>query len=303
MKKNPFFTVMIIPHTEHGPKSIRIPVSLIRILSMALILALMYSFMWMYHYTYLKNEYHSLKVVQDENQMIIDEYSKDYLTLYQDIKTLKEKMMAMQELEQEIRVKNGFDPTKSYFSKQNQSVLSKIEDKSKMTASTLQIQETKETVETLKEAIPEKKESLNELIQLLENKNETLSSVPSIYPTVGRITSRFGYRRDPFTGRSKFHEGIDIANAVGTPIYSTADGVATFSERNGGYGNQIIINHGNGFVTVYAHNYKNLVGVGDIVKKGQLIAYLGNTGRSTGPHLHYEIRKNGKVINPINYFN
>ncbi len=301
MKKKSFFTVMIIPHTEQGPKSIKIPILLIRFISTAFILFLMYAFLWTYNYTLLKNQYDSLKITMDKNQVIIDAYSKDYLTINQDIKSLKEKMIEMQDLEGKIRAEYGFDPTKSYFSKQNQDALTALQEKDKVIASTLKVEETKETVELLKEAVPEKKESLNELIKLIEDKNETLSSVPSIYPTVGRFTSRFGYRKDPFTRRTKFHDGLDIANTYGTPLYATADGVVTFSGKRSGYGNVIQINHGNGYETVYGHNSKNIVKARDFVKKGQLIGYMGSSGRSTGPHLHYEVRINGKPVNPINY--
>ena len=114
----------------------------------------------------------------------------------------------------------------------------------------------------------------------------------------GWMSSTFGSRRDPFTGRRTYHDGIDYAARSGTPIYSVAAGVVTASGRRGGYGNTVEVDHGNGVVSRYAHCKRNLVKVGDKVSKGQKIALLGSTGRSTGPHVHYEILKHGKPINP-----
>ena len=127
-------------------------------------------------------------------------------------------------------------------------------------------------------------------------------SVPSIWPVTGRVSSYYGYRTDPINGLRSFHNGIDIAAVYGTPIYATANGIVIFSSWNsGGYGNEVIIDHQNGYVTYYGHNSKNLVKKGDYVKKGQVIAYIGSTGRSTGPHVDYRISINGKKVNPINY--
>ncbi len=114
----------------------------------------------------------------------------------------------------------------------------------------------------------------------------------------GWTSSRYGARRDPFTGRRTFHDGIDFAAPLGTPIYTVAAGVVTASGRRGGYGNTVEVTHGNGLVSRYAHNSRLLVRVGDKVRKGQKIALMGSTGRSTGSHVHYEILKNGKPISP-----
>lgn len=124
---------------------------------------------------------------------------------------------------------------------------------------------------------------------------------PSPWPTIGWISSPFGYRTSPFTGRIAFHKGIDIAARIGTPIYAVSAGIVTFSGRRGEYGNLIIIQHPFGFSTLYGHNSINVVKSGDRVECGQLIGYVGNTGRSTAPHLHYEIRKDGRCLNPRKY--
>ncbi len=114
----------------------------------------------------------------------------------------------------------------------------------------------------------------------------------------GYMTSRFGYRTDPFTGRTAFHGGIDFAGPEGSDVFSVADGVVIFAGQRSGYGNLVEINHGDGLVTRYAHARALAVKAGDIVTKDQLVAYMGSTGRSTGTHLHYEVLRNGKHIDP-----
>jgi len=144
-------------------------------------------------------------------------------------------------------------------------------------------------------------ESFHILEEFLRSREALLAHTPLGYPIRGWITSPFGYRRSPFTGRREFHEGIDIAAPVGAPIRVPADGVAVFVGRNGGYGKVVVVDHGYGFSTRYGHCSKILVSVGDKVKRGQVIARVGNTGRSTAPHLHYEVRVGKVAVNPYYY--
>lgn len=115
------------------------------------------------------------------------------------------------------------------------------------------------------------------------------------------ITSKYGVRIDPITGRSRGHKGVDFGGPRGSDIHSVAAGVVTFSGVKNGYGNIVEISHMDGYKTIYGHNQKNLVKAGDLVQQGQVIAKLGSTGRSTGPHVHFEVVKNGKAINPMTY--
>ncbi len=143
--------------------------------------------------------------------------------------------------------------------------------------------------------------SLKELHDKLISRKDLLDSTPSIRPAYGFETSGFGYRISPFTGHKQFHEGLDIANRKGTPVIAPANGLVVFTGRKGGFGNLIIIDHGHGITTRFGHLSKILVKVGQHVKRGEKIAEIGNTGRSTGPHLHYEVRLNGVPVNPRRY--
>lgn len=149
--------------------------------------------------------------------------------------------------------------------------------------------------------------SYDEVFELAKKKENMMASIPAIQPIsnkkLRRIGSYYGYRTDPFYKVTKFHEGIDFTASVGTEIYATGDGTVVSVERSrGGYGNCIIVNHGFGYQTLYAHLSKMDVRRGQKVTRGQVIGRVGNTGKSTAPHLHYEVHKGTKSIDPINYF-
>ncbi|MDH5301984.1 MAG: M23 family metallopeptidase [Gammaproteobacteria bacterium] len=158
--------------------------------------------------------------------------------------------------------------------------------------------------------------SLEDLDQQLEHRSLQLGVLESmlmnqelqdeVYPQGrpvkrGWVSSYFGYRTDPFNGRIAHHDGIDIAGKEGTEIIAVAAGVVTWAGKRYGYGSLVEVNHGNGYVTRYAHNSDIVVKVGDTVKKGQTLAAMGSTGRSTGPHVHFEVIKSGKTVDPMQY--
>ena len=135
----------------------------------------------------------------------------------------------------------------------------------------------------------------------LEKHYDLLKHKPSVMPVNGWITSKFGTRTDPFTKKSDFHPGIDIANDESTPIYAPADGKVIFTGNLSGYGKVIKIDHGYGYITLYGHLRKILVKNGDSISRHQKIALMGSTGKSTGPHLHYEVRIFNKKMDPFQY--
>jgi len=149
--------------------------------------------------------------------------------------------------------------------------------------------------------------SFDEIIELAKNKSEMLASLPAIQPVANkdlkRMASGYGYRIHPIYKTRKMHYGMDFSAKIGTEIYATGDGVVSKVKRSKrGYGNYVKINHGFGYETLYAHMSKYIVKKGQKVKRGEVIGYVGNTGISTAPHLHYEVRKDNKKINPVNFY-
>ena len=154
----------------------------------------------------------------------------------------------------------------------------------------------------LESAFTMQEDGFSTLLGYLEDKRQLLASTPAIRPVDGGwVTSRFEYRKSPFTGRREFHHGLDIAASINTPVMASADGEVTFSGLKGGLGKAVIINHGRGIVTRYGHLHKCLKKKGDIVKREDIIGLVGNTGQSTGPHLHYEVRIHNVPIDPEKY--
>ena len=140
-----------------------------------------------------------------------------------------------------------------------------------------------------------------DLLRALRENRDALASMPSIWPVVGFISSSFGGRSSPFGGGGQFHKGLDISNRMGTPVLAPAQGAVILAARDGAYGNSVEINHGGGIVTKYGHMQRWAVQPGQWVKRGEIIGYIGMSGRTTGPHLHYEVRLNGVPVNPMRY--
>jgi murein DD-endopeptidase MepM/ murein hydrolase activator NlpD len=153
-------------------------------------------------------------------------------------------------------------------------------------------------MEALKEQIKKSAESVASVKNYLREQRDIYISTPSGWPVNGNVTSPFGQREAPLGGGVQFHTGMDISVPTGTPVRATADGVVSFSGWNAGSGNLVVLEHGFGYSTFFAHARSTNVQVGQRVKRGDVIAYSGSTGNSTGPHLHYEVWKNGKAINP-----
>jgi len=163
------------------------------------------------------------------------------------------------------------------------------------------VREMHEQVDEINLAAKVQVEGFKSILSFFEEQRSLLASTPAIRPANGSTTSTFGYRMSPFTGLREFHKGFDISAYEGTPIVATASGTVSQTEYNGSLGNTIVINHGHGMVTRYAHASKILKKSGSFVKRGEIIALIGNTGRSTGPHVHYEVHLNGIPVNPDNY--
>lgn len=156
-------------------------------------------------------------------------------------------------------------------------------------------------VKELGDAAVYQQNSFNDLWKVVQTRGKFMAYTPTIQPAEGWISSSFGYRKSPFTGKREFHHGLDIANDQNTEVNAAADGCIYFAGERRGFGRLVVIDHGHGLKTLYAHLSQILKRHGEMVKRDETIAYMGNTGRSTGTHLHYEVRLNGLPVNPQKY--
>ena len=166
---------------------------------------------------------------------------------------------------------------------------------------------TTKKVDVLSKELVIQSKSLDAILKLAEAKQDFLASIPAIQPVqnekLRHVASGFGYRTDPFTKARKMHEGMDFTAKTGTPIFASGDGIVARADNSAsGFGNHIVIRHGYGYESLYAHLSKYKCRAGQRVKRGDIIGYVGSTGRSEAPHLHYEVHKNGKVVNPLNFY-
>ncbi len=166
---------------------------------------------------------------------------------------------------------------------------------------------TTKRIDHLRKELAQQSKSLDEILNMAKSKDKLLAAIPAIQPikneNLKKMVSGFGYRTDPFTKVRKIHNGMDFAAKTGTPIYATGDGLVIRADNTAsGYGNHIVIKHGYGYETLFAHLSKYNCKSGQKVKRGDVIGYVGSTGRSEGPHLHYEVHQNGKIVNPLNFY-
>lgn len=169
------------------------------------------------------------------------------------------------------------------------------------------IKRTASRLDQLTKKVYVQSKSFDEIVEMAQDKSEFLESIPAIQPVANqdlkRMASGYGWRTDPFTKARKFHHGMDFSAQTGTPVYATGDGkVIRADNKASGFGNHIRIDHGYGYITIYAHLNDYNVKVGEKVQRGDLIGFVGNTGRSRGPHLHYEVHLNGERLNPVNFY-
>ena len=166
---------------------------------------------------------------------------------------------------------------------------------------------TSEKIDKISKQLYIQSKSFDEIIELAKNKEDMLAAIPAIQPVsnkdLSRMASGYGYRIHPIYKTRRMHAGMDFSAKTGTPIYATGDGtVSKVKKSRRGYGNHVIIDHGYGYKTLYAHMQKYIVRRGQKIKRGETIGYIGSTGTSVAPHLHYEVHKNNKKVNPVNYF-
>jgi murein DD-endopeptidase MepM/ murein hydrolase activator NlpD len=300
-KKTSFF---ILNNSGSPAKQISIHTSLLRILICA---CLIISGIVMYDYLNLKKislntRDNSIRISSQLSE--IENQRKQIQQFAEEINSLKLELVELNNFENKIRIianiekKNEQDSLFGVGGSIPEDIAAQIPLSKKHNSL---MREMHEQINQLDLATANQNNGFESLFKYIKEQQNILASTPAIRPATGWTTSRFGYRISPFTGRREFHKGFDIANRKGTPIIATANGTVTFAGKKGAFGNVVVIDHGHGMVTRYAHTEKMLVKRNDKVKRGDTIALIGNTGRSTGNHVHYEVHLNGIPINPEKY--
>ena len=306
MKKK--LTLLIFDAAGTPVKQTSIPRMLLPMTVVIVMAAATLMYLGISDYLRLKNEVkdvHSLRSSLQMQEELVVQHQSQIVSFSNKINILNTKLAELGNFEQKIRIIANLEPNNdgsSIFGVGGS-------DPEDLDPSTMMVQDYQELVRDMHVEISEidqashnQQQSFSTIFSQLEGKRNLLAATPSIRPLKGWISSRFGYRESPFTGRREFHRGLDIATHAGSPIIAPANGLVTFAGSKGLMGNMVAIEHGFGMVTRYGHTQKLLKKKGERVKRGEVIALVGNTGRSTGPHLHYEVRLNGVAVNPMNYF-
>jgi len=300
-------TFFVLGSTRSSIKQVTVSKVFLRILSLFLVSCLIFIGFIIYDYNNFqqtKVDSNNLQKKVSYQQEEIADQRKQIQKFASEINMLKSKLLVLNDFEKKIRIVANTEKTneeKSLFGiggSRPEDLDTKVQLTKKHNSL---VREMHEQVKQLSLASTNQKEGFESLLKYLEDQRNLLACTPTIRPTRGWISSRFGYRISPFTGRREFHKGLDIANRKGTPIIVPADGVVAFNGKKGLLGKMITIDHGHGMVTRYGHIKKAMKKQGEAVKRGDTIALMGNTGRSTGPHLHYEVRLNGVQVNPTKY--
>ncbi len=306
MSSKKFFTLIVVPDATSQFKQIKVPYLLTRgllVFGVVLLLGIVgVSYYLVTHYQDMKfiiRELPDARKATRQQKALLERYEQDITELRQKISRLKlvnAKLMLMAGVENplENQVNFGIGGAESGLELSN--MVERFEQESEEA-----ILQKISNLDKLKEAAMNQEELSQRLMEFFQDQQTLLASTPSIWPVHGWVTSGFGKRKSPFTGKRTMHSGIDIATKTGTKIIAPADGLVSFSGTKGAFGKVLVIDHGNGYSTFYGHCDKLYKNVGDKVKRGDSIAEVGNTGTSTGSHLHYEVRVNGVATNPTKY--
>jgi len=298
LKKKRFFTVFVVPQDPSRVRKLRLPLNLLRAIFIMLGISFAaFSFM-IFDYTQVKLKTHELNSLKKENAV-----QKIQLQAFASkVSDLEFYMAKLKQFDKKLRIITNMEVPAGSSQVLGIGGPSFEEDTATLEGARAGlIKQMHSDLDQLKAEAMAQEKSFTELNEHLFKQTSLFASTPAIWPARGWVTSNFGYRISPFTGLRQMHEGMDIANAMGTVVLSPANGIVSRVDRENGLGKNITINHGYGILTKYGHLSETYVHVGKRVKRGEKIAAIGNTGRSTGPHLHYEIVVNGVNINPEKY--
>jgi murein DD-endopeptidase MepM/ murein hydrolase activator NlpD len=308
-KKN-YATFMFIPESQSTVKSFRMPIWFPKFVTISIVLLVLASAACFsllstlkLQYEVSRNEIGKLTTINSSQKVEIEKLQKNSIEIQ---RQLEENSKILEDVKKAVGIKpssadKSTDPNP--ISLEYSSTVSMSNERTSPDMS-VKMKSIESDFTSLSDKIASQKQEITKSMESIKSRLAYLMAKPSIRPVTASITAGFGYRKNPFTSRgSEFHKGIDFGAPSGTPAVATGNGIVIFSGWNAGYGRVVIISHGYGLTTLYAHNSKLLVKQGDKVKKGQTISKVGNTGRSTGAHLHYEVKLNGKNVNPAKYFN
>lgn len=294
------YTLMFVPHHGKNVVSLRLPIKALKYMAATLSVLLVLTIGTFVNYRYKVNAASAEKAELERLRVVNATQNNQIEQLAKSTAVLQEDMNRLNRLDAELRrLVNSEDLPAS---RSGGGRPSSGNNGQGGPIAKPQVKDLNNLVQELQAAAKIREQSLIAAREALVERNARLAATPSVWPTNGDVTSRFGWRGSPWGGwGSDWHPGIDIANDYGTPIVATADGVVVYSEWYSGYGNMVQIDHGYGITTIYAHNSRNVVSAGARIKKGEVVAYMGSTGYSTGNHVHYEVRVNETAVNPANY--
>jgi murein DD-endopeptidase MepM/ murein hydrolase activator NlpD len=305
MKKT--FTFYLLSNTKAPVRQLTVSKKFFLAVSLLTILALSIAGAGLYDYVQIRKAARSTMALETQSSAQIKTIASQRFQLQnfaREIDTLKSQLVALNTFEKKIRIIANIEKKgeNTGLFGMGGAIPDDLDPKMPLTEKhNSLIREMHHQTNQLETASSNQETGFESLLKYLETQVDLLASTPSIRPASGWVTSRFSYRTSPFTGRREFHNALDIANRTGSPIIAPADGKVTFAGRRWLLGNVVEINHGYGFTTRYAHCKEFKTKKGERVKRGATIALMGNTGRSTGPHLHYQIRLNGVLVNPEKY--
>ena len=288
---NEFFTVIVVPHAKARFRKIQVPLKLARwVMASAATIVLVIGGV-LVHYTRITAEVYELRRLRAENQVL----TQKTLEYEQNAGKLQAKVQYLHSIVSKLGVMAGLDHSLPDAAVGGEGGVTSFETVAPSRAVA------KPSLADMDLSVSALTDKSAKLEAFYRDQTLLLSSTPSIWPVRGYLSAAFGNRLDPFTGRPDFHPGIDISTPIGTRVMAPADGVVLSTGLSGGYGNAIIIDHGYGVVSRYGHLEGFNVRPGQKVHRGDVIGFVGNTGRSTGPHLHYEVWVREQAQNPIHF--
>ncbi len=294
-----FYTVLVLPDASSVPRKFHISKTVLTALSALAAVAIVTFVFFLYQYVNLSVRLLELRQLRQE--------AGDRGVLVDRLSQLEGELTRLRELDRRVRAVVGLDrgdgpPSTTSAAQGGTETVSGTALLDALNQRTGRLIDwVNRDLSALGEEISSRERSLLALKAFIDEKASALAATPTILPVKGVVTAGYGYRKSPFTGQRELHEGLDIAAPYGSPIVATADGVVTFAGPLAAYGNVVFVDHGHGFSTFYGHCSSYRMRQGQRVRRGEVIAYVGTTGRTTGPHVHYEVHVNGVIANPMKY--